>query len=166
MPQDVIDRVHTFARRCNANKNILFAWRDGTPIADDEADSDDDEDYDPNKSDDDSYGSDTSDNENKSDDEYIDALDMPIAGVMDDNNQANEIAENNEQEENENHENEHDNEPVSAEVSDDDESIENKNKNKTKAIRFTGVEKSTNVETVDDTDDFDEDSDIEGTMDK
>jgi hypothetical protein len=163
MPQDVIDRVHTFARRCNANKNLLFAWRDGTPIADDEADSDADEDYDPNESDDESYDSDTSDAENESDDEYIDALDMPIAGVMDDNNQANEIAENDEQEENEN---EHDNEPTAAEVSDDDESIENENENETKAVRFTGVDESTNVETVDDTDDSDEDSDIEGTMDE
>jgi hypothetical protein len=43
MPQDVIDWVHTFAHRRNANRALLFAWRDGTPIADDDDDTDDTE---------------------------------------------------------------------------------------------------------------------------
>jgi hypothetical protein len=41
MPQDVNNRVHTFAQY--ANRALLFAWRDGTPIADDDDDTDDTE---------------------------------------------------------------------------------------------------------------------------
>ena len=40
MPQDVIDPVYTFASRSNANRALLFAWRDGTPIANDDDDTD------------------------------------------------------------------------------------------------------------------------------
>jgi hypothetical protein len=34
IPQDVIDRVDTLGRRCNAAADLAFAWRDGTPILD------------------------------------------------------------------------------------------------------------------------------------
>jgi hypothetical protein len=40
MPQDAMDRVHTFARRSTANRALLFAWRDGTLIAGDDDDTD------------------------------------------------------------------------------------------------------------------------------
>jgi hypothetical protein len=86
MPQDVIDRVHTFARRSNANRALLFAWRDGTPITDDADDADDTESNPSDKSDsedDDSY---TGDCHDDADDEYPpDALDIPFAGVLDKN---------------------------------------------------------------------------------
>ena len=83
MPQDVIDRVHTFARRSNANHALLFAWHDGTPIADDDHDTDVTK-YNPlDKSaseDDESY---TDECHDDADNEYPpDALDIPIAGVL------------------------------------------------------------------------------------
>jgi hypothetical protein len=61
MPQDVVNRVHVLAQRSNANKALLFAWRNGSPITDDTHDEDnpDDDDY---NSDDNSYGN--------NDDEY------------------------------------------------------------------------------------------------
>jgi hypothetical protein len=40
IPQDVIDRVHVLARRSNANRDLSFAWRNGTAIADEEDNSD------------------------------------------------------------------------------------------------------------------------------
>ena len=43
MPQEVIDRVHKLARRSKANRNLTFAWRDGTVITD-LADVEDDDD--------------------------------------------------------------------------------------------------------------------------
>jgi hypothetical protein len=44
MPQEVLDRVHTLARRSQGA--LTFAWRDGSPIPNDEEDDDmDDEDY-------------------------------------------------------------------------------------------------------------------------
>jgi hypothetical protein len=46
MPQEVIDRVHVLARRSNANRDLTFAWRDGSAIAD-VGNDDDDSDYDP-----------------------------------------------------------------------------------------------------------------------
>jgi hypothetical protein len=97
MPQDVIDRVHTFACRSNANRALLFAWRDGTPIADDDDDADDTE-YNPSdesdSEDDDSY---TDDCHDDADDEYPPgALDIPIAGVLDENE--NDIPDENEHE--------------------------------------------------------------------
>jgi hypothetical protein len=86
MPQDVIDRVHTFARRSNANRELLFAWRDGTPINDDEADDTSDTDYNPDSDSDDDDDLSTDDQDNDGNDEYPpDNLDMPIAGVVDDN---------------------------------------------------------------------------------
>jgi hypothetical protein len=86
MPQYVIDRVHTFARQSNANRALLFAWRDGTPIANDGDDADDTE-YNPlDKSDSEDDDSSTDDCHDDADDEYPpDALDIPIAGVLDEN---------------------------------------------------------------------------------
>jgi hypothetical protein len=44
MPQEVLDRVHTLARRSQGA--LTFAWRDGSPILNDEEDDDvDDEDF-------------------------------------------------------------------------------------------------------------------------
>jgi hypothetical protein len=37
MPQDVINRVNTLGRRSAAGGSLAFAWRDGTPILDDDA---------------------------------------------------------------------------------------------------------------------------------
>jgi hypothetical protein len=42
MPQDVIDRVHALAHRSNANRDLMFTWRDGTAIANKEDNDDDD----------------------------------------------------------------------------------------------------------------------------
>ena len=46
MPQDVIDRVHTMARRDNAPRDLTFAWRDGTEIIDENDDIHHDDDSD------------------------------------------------------------------------------------------------------------------------
>jgi hypothetical protein len=95
MPQDVINRVHVLARRSNANQDLIFAWRDGTPIIADaadnaDADNSDDDDYDP---DDDSLAGDYDE-----DDEYTypfkadsghddeEAYNPPVAGMGDNNN--------------------------------------------------------------------------------
>jgi hypothetical protein len=55
MPKDVIGRVHTLTRRSKENRNLLFTWHNGTPIADDgDVDGDDDEndpDWDPDDDD-------------------------------------------------------------------------------------------------------------------
>jgi hypothetical protein len=48
MPEEVIDRVHTLARRSKASRTLQFTWRDSTPIKDaayDESDDINDEDY-------------------------------------------------------------------------------------------------------------------------
>ena len=50
MPQDVIDRVHTLARRAAANVAIIFADRAGDAIPDYDDDDDDDDDFDPTTS--------------------------------------------------------------------------------------------------------------------
>ncbi len=78
MPQDVINQVHTLARRSNANRNLLFAWRNGTPIEDDHDESDD-EDYNPE--DNDTHSEDDSDDlshddHDDNDDKYIDTIDL------------------------------------------------------------------------------------------
>jgi hypothetical protein len=90
MPQDVIDRVHTLARRSNANRDLTFAWRDGTAIAtnDDEGDDDNedqDSDYDPDEAGDDS-DSEESDTDSVPDDDddadhIVDDTDLPLVGV-------------------------------------------------------------------------------------
>ncbi len=63
MPQEVIDRVHNLARRARANRNLLFADRNGDALLldNDDSDDDDDEDYDPADDDDDD---DDDDNDN------------------------------------------------------------------------------------------------------
>ena len=73
MPKEVIDRVHTLARRSKASRTLEWTWRDGTPIDDvayDENDDANDEDYEYTAPDDDG-----SDNENNDDDNDVDAHD-------------------------------------------------------------------------------------------
>jgi hypothetical protein len=80
MPQDVIDRVHTLARRAAANVALTFADRYGEIIPDDDDDGDDDADYVP----DDADGADNDDADDYSfDADDDDAPDDPghIAGV-------------------------------------------------------------------------------------
>jgi hypothetical protein len=85
MPQNVIDRVHVLACHSNSNRDLTFAWRDGTTIADEEEDenNDDDSTYDPE--DDGPYSDSDSDTESVPDDDADntppDDLDLPIAGV-------------------------------------------------------------------------------------
>jgi hypothetical protein len=115
MPQDVIDRVHTLARRSNASNTLQFTWQDGTPIENaaqyDESDDVNDDVYEPNNDDSDSEndsGEDNNDeeaNENENDDASND--DTPIAGVIDeeeniDNEKEKEDEEDDEEEEEEN----------------------------------------------------------------
>jgi hypothetical protein len=95
MPQDVIDRVHVLARRSNANRDLTFAWRDGTAIADnaDEDDDDDDSDYDPDEPDYDSDAESDAESTHEPDDDEeipVDGLDLPLAGVDEDEEQPNE----------------------------------------------------------------------------
>jgi hypothetical protein len=98
MSQDVIDRVHMFARRSHANRKLLFAWRDGAPITDDDDDASntdynlasDDKDIASDEEDDntDDDESSTNNQPNDGNDEYpLDALDMPITGVVEDKNE-------------------------------------------------------------------------------
>jgi hypothetical protein len=65
------------ARRGNANRDLTFAWRDGSIIADDEVDDDDDDDSDcdpddwePDSESDDEFEED----ENRDDDHNTDAM--------------------------------------------------------------------------------------------
>jgi hypothetical protein len=83
MPQDVIDRVHTLVRRSNANRDLTFAWRDGTAIAtnDDKGnkeDEDQDSDYDPEDLGDDSDSEESDDDDA---DHIVDDTDLPLVGV-------------------------------------------------------------------------------------
>jgi hypothetical protein len=159
MPKEVIDRVHTFARRSNANRNLLFAWRDGTPIEDDANDSDDDdyepedEEYDTDSEDDsDDSSQDEDDDDHDGDDEPIDALDLPIAGVLEANRNANEVAvaENENENENEaaNDDEIADNEDEDIEpaaVSDDEED-DDQIQSEEQRVRFTGVDETDNID--------------------
>ena len=61
MPQDVIDRVHTLARRAAANVALTFADRTGDIIPDYDDDDDNDDDYIPGDDDDDDDASDDAD---------------------------------------------------------------------------------------------------------
>jgi hypothetical protein len=93
MPADVIDRVHTLARRSGANNGLIFSDRSGIPFQDpDDGDDDDNESYQP---DDDSV--------NPNDDDFTDnfpivlgvepdvtVAHIPIVGVDDDNDMVNE----------------------------------------------------------------------------
>jgi hypothetical protein len=96
MPQDVVNRVHVLARRSNANKQLLFTWRNGRPITeddDDENDNDtdpDDEDYDPNN--DDVYDNDDNDDYAypfKADDGDKEGFYNPLVAKVDDTNNNN-----------------------------------------------------------------------------
>jgi hypothetical protein len=85
MPQDVIERVHLMARRSNANRDLTFAWHNGTAIAD-EDDDDDDSDYDPDDDDDEDHGysdseSAVDDDDDDDEDDGVDDTDQPTAGV-------------------------------------------------------------------------------------
>jgi hypothetical protein len=84
MPQDFIDRVHVLARRGNANRDLTFAWRDGSNIAHDEVDDDDcddDSDCDPDDWEPDSESDDEfEEDDNRDDDHNTDA--MAIEGVI------------------------------------------------------------------------------------
>ena len=151
MPQDVIDRVHTLARRSRANRDLLFEWRDGTPIQDEDVaqgDSEsDDDDYEPEDSSDSDNDDDESDDDPGPPDDYeadddvqLDALDVPIAGVddaqdandendggpQDNANNENDENENDANDENENNENENEGDEPPAlahhRISDDDDS--------------------------------------------
>eukprot|EP00978_Attheya_sp_CCMP212_P032460 scaffold126826_cov58-Attheya_sp.AAC.1 len=79
MPAEVIDRVHTIARRSGASLGLQFTDRDGnliiTPEDDDDYDSDDDESYHPSDDDD------SDDDDDNSDEDRADHV--PIAGVYD-----------------------------------------------------------------------------------
>jgi hypothetical protein len=107
MPKEVIDRVHTLARRSKANRNLTFKWRDGTAIEDEQdaddadgnslgfSDSDDDaSDSKDNSSDesandndsengdgDDDASSDDDDEPDNDDNQPINPINMPFAGV-------------------------------------------------------------------------------------
>ncbi len=70
MPADVIERVHTLARRSGAAVGMQFTDRSGTPYADD--DDSDDESYDPDD--------DPDDDDDDGDDEPL-ADEIPIEGV-------------------------------------------------------------------------------------
>jgi Reverse transcriptase (RNA-dependent DNA polymerase) len=61
MPREVIDRVHSLARRDKANPGLVFLDRNQLPFADDSADSDDDDGDDDD--DDDDYNDDDDDND-------------------------------------------------------------------------------------------------------
>jgi hypothetical protein len=95
VPQDVIDRVHALARRSNASRDLTFAWRDGTTIADEE-DDDKDSDYEPddddtdynsdNDSDDDAAPVEEETDEDSDNEQVVDDVDLPLAGVDDEMN--------------------------------------------------------------------------------
>jgi Reverse transcriptase (RNA-dependent DNA polymerase)/Zinc knuckle len=90
MPQDVIDRVNTLGRRSFAADDLTFAWRDGTPILDDNDDSGDDadSDYDPAEDQLDDDASAAGVDDESDDDLFYDSLDdMPAdADPADDDN--------------------------------------------------------------------------------
>ena len=106
IPQDVIDRVHTMARRAAANVALTFGDRFGEIIPDNDDDDDDDGDYIPNDedTDDDEYPFDEADD--APDDDPDD-----IAGVMGYLPEGEDAIEN---DENENNENEDENEEGAA----------------------------------------------------
>ncbi len=82
MPQDVIDRVHSLARRSYANQGLTFAWRTGKEIPSALNEIDDDSDgehaYVYSSDDDDD---DTQDDGATDDEIDPDPLDLPITGV-------------------------------------------------------------------------------------
>jgi hypothetical protein len=91
MPQDVIDRVHVLARRSNANRDLAFAWGDGTEIADEDEGDDQDSDYDPDDEQEESESESDTESQPDSDEEegpIIDDTDLPLAGVNDEPEEA------------------------------------------------------------------------------
>jgi hypothetical protein len=102
MPKEVIDRVHTLARRSKANRDLTFTWRDGTIIKD-EQDSDDDSDddnsfynatdgdafsdSDESGNDESDYESDDESNNDDADDADDDALSLDDENMDEDDNQ-------------------------------------------------------------------------------
>ena len=70
MPGEVVERVHLLSRRNPAGSDIIFGWRDGTPIDDlpDDVDDMHDEDYDPDTDSEASDASDHDDSDNNDDD--------------------------------------------------------------------------------------------------
>jgi hypothetical protein len=84
MPADVINRVHTLARRSNAPRGLTFADRSGDPFLDHDDDDSTDDSYDPDDDPDHEDDDSTSDDD---DDNYADlpnaadAIDIPIEGV-------------------------------------------------------------------------------------
>jgi hypothetical protein len=79
MPQDVIDRVHTHARRAAADIALTFADRIGQIIPDDDDDDDNDEDYVPGAAD--ANDADDDDNDYPFDEDDDAPNDADIAGV-------------------------------------------------------------------------------------
>jgi hypothetical protein len=127
MPQDVIDRVHTLARRSNANRDLTFAWRDGTAIDDDDDDDNTDSEWEPESDDDSDYelvstsdddGTSSHDSRDDEDDTPPEVFDLPLAGV-DDEEDANSVNENNDNKDNKTQRNADENEI--DEVQPDDE---------------------------------------------
>jgi hypothetical protein len=93
MPADVIDRVHTLARRTNASLGLEFTERDGNLIitADEEYDSDDDDSYHPSKhSDSDTDGDDSTNPDLAPPEDEADQT--PMEEVDDNRNENNEDA--------------------------------------------------------------------------
>ena len=83
MPAEVIERVHTLARRSGASRGLTFADRSGDPFLDPDYNDSDDESYDPDNEVSDSDSDD--DDENPTDlPNAADAIDIPIEGVDDD----------------------------------------------------------------------------------
>jgi hypothetical protein len=109
MPAEIIDRVHTLARRQAADPGLLFTDRTGTPLVDPEDDDSDDESY--------QYASEQDDDEDLVLD---DDADGPIAGVY--ANENNEVEDaNNANEELANDELANENDEVHEEPNENDE---------------------------------------------
>jgi hypothetical protein len=149
----VIDRVHVLARRSNANRDLTFAWRDGTTIIDEEDEGDDsdykpeDTEYDSESDSDSDFVPDGDDDEEDAgdDDRIVDDVDLPL-GEVEDNEQDNpeEIAEDNEQD-NQEVIAEDNEEPDEESIYDDDKPEESTHQSNT----ITGVTKEEeNDETI------------------
>jgi hypothetical protein len=119
IPADVIDWVHTLARRSGAAQGLTFTDRSGIPYVDPDDEDSDDESYDP---DDNSIDPD--------DDDFLPGDDLPLVGVIPDAN-VNDIpivgvnGDNNEEnEENEENKEEENNEEDAANIADEEETDE------------------------------------------
>jgi hypothetical protein len=90
MPNDVVDRVHTLARRDKAATGLTFGWRDGSSVTDHDNDDDHmaDPDYDPGNDDDSDGDDDYIDHGDEDDEPAADDIDRaPIAGVADEDDE-------------------------------------------------------------------------------